>query len=431
MTALLVHSDPEAMAFTDLALTRGISVPGELSIIAYDDEVAQLFTPALTAVSPPRASVGEAAVDLLVKRIADPDRPVQRVLLSPRLIVRESTAAARCRVTGHPIEEHPLIDPFEHSPWDFWSRADDDARRRQLELQRQLARAASGLLASAIATSSRSSPRSTPTCSPSAIARTSPRGPTSPVRVRAGRDCSMNPYTVIRGDVTLGDAVRIGAHTSILGFNHSMEPGIEVFRQPLTSRGIRIGDDVWVGSHVVILDGVTVGDHAVLAAGAVVTKDVPAGAIVGGNPARFMRWRVAPEAAAGSCAPRIEAVRRPRPRAGRRTCSSARGTRSSGSSSTARGPVPRCAPSATRSRSPTCCSGRRRRRRPSRRSGSGCAGGRMPHPGPSRPSTPTARSSPAPSWDDPDVAYHVLCVGYALRLLDDDFPAPLGLVGAH
>jgi DNA-binding LacI/PurR family transcriptional regulator len=95
VTALLVHSDPEAMAFTDLALTRGISVPGELSIIAYDDEVAQLFTPALTAVSPPRASVGEAAVDLLVKRIAHPDRPVQRVLLSPRLIVRESTAAVR------------------------------------------------------------------------------------------------------------------------------------------------------------------------------------------------------------------------------------------------------------------------------------------------------------------------------------------------
>jgi DNA-binding LacI/PurR family transcriptional regulator len=92
VTALLVHSDPEAMALVDLALNRGISVPGDLSVIAYDDEVAELFTPALTAVSPPRAAVGEAAVDLLVKRILDPLRPVQRVLLSPRLIVRESTA---------------------------------------------------------------------------------------------------------------------------------------------------------------------------------------------------------------------------------------------------------------------------------------------------------------------------------------------------
>lgn len=93
VTGLLVHSDPEAMAFIDLALNRGISVPGELSVVAYDDEVAQLFTPALTAVSPPRRAVGEAAVDLLVKRIADPERPVHRILLSPRLEVRESTAA--------------------------------------------------------------------------------------------------------------------------------------------------------------------------------------------------------------------------------------------------------------------------------------------------------------------------------------------------
>ncbi|KTR89031.1 transcriptional regulator [Microbacterium testaceum] len=95
VTALLVHSDPEAMAFVDLALTRGISVPDDLSVIAYDDEVAQLFTPALTAVSPPRANVGEAAVELLARRIAEPDRPVHRVQLSPRLNVRASTAAPR------------------------------------------------------------------------------------------------------------------------------------------------------------------------------------------------------------------------------------------------------------------------------------------------------------------------------------------------
>ena len=52
ITGLLVHSDPEAMAVVDLALNRGISVPEDLSIIAYDDEVAQLFTPALTECSP-------------------------------------------------------------------------------------------------------------------------------------------------------------------------------------------------------------------------------------------------------------------------------------------------------------------------------------------------------------------------------------------
>jgi DNA-binding LacI/PurR family transcriptional regulator len=97
ITALLVHSDPEAMAFVDLALNRGISIPDDLSIIAYDDEVAQLFTPALTAVSPPRAAVGATAVDLLLRRIADPGRAVHRVTLSPSLNVRGSTAPPRER----------------------------------------------------------------------------------------------------------------------------------------------------------------------------------------------------------------------------------------------------------------------------------------------------------------------------------------------
>jgi len=96
-TAMLVHADAEAMAFVDLALARGISVPGDLSMIAYDDEVAELFTPALTAVGPPRAAVGAAAVDLLIRRIAEPDRPVHRVALSPRLNVRQSTAPPRDR----------------------------------------------------------------------------------------------------------------------------------------------------------------------------------------------------------------------------------------------------------------------------------------------------------------------------------------------
>ncbi|GAT74165.1 substrate-binding domain-containing protein [Microbacterium hydrocarbonoxydans] len=93
VTGLLIHSDPEAMAFIDIALSRGLSVPEDLSVVAYDDEVAQLFTPALTAISPPRESVGAAAVDLIARRLADPSRPVHRVSLSPTLKVRESSAA--------------------------------------------------------------------------------------------------------------------------------------------------------------------------------------------------------------------------------------------------------------------------------------------------------------------------------------------------
>ncbi|RMI39485.1 acyltransferase [Streptomyces triticirhizae] len=112
--------------------------------------------------------------------------------------------------------------------------------------------------------------------------------------VTAGDDCTLNPFAVVRGTVTLGNGVRIGAHASILGFNHGMAPDRPVFRQPTSERGIVVGDDVWIGSHAVLLDGVTVGAHAVIGAGAVVTRDVPEWAVVGGNPARVIRDRRAP-----------------------------------------------------------------------------------------------------------------------------------------
>lgn len=54
---------------------------------------------------------------------------------------------------------------------------------------------------------------------------------------------------------------------------------------------IAIGNDVWIGARAIVLDGVTIGDGAIVAAGAVVTKDVPPYAIVGGVPARIIRYR--------------------------------------------------------------------------------------------------------------------------------------------
>ncbi|MFC0198704.1 acyltransferase, partial [Microbacterium arthrosphaerae] len=188
----------------------------------------------------------------------------------------------------------PAIAAHEYSPWDFWSEASAEERDAQLALQQAVV-------------AGRADHELGEQCFLSELAsidndalRLGDRtyvaaGAYLTGDLRAGADCSINPYTVIRGRVTMGDGVRIGAHTSILGFNHSMESGTPVFRQPLTSKGIEIGDDVWIGSHVVILDGVRVGSHAVLAASAVVTKDVPTGAVVGGNPARFIRWRVEPD----------------------------------------------------------------------------------------------------------------------------------------
>jgi DNA-binding LacI/PurR family transcriptional regulator len=91
-TALLVHADNEAMALVQRCAMRGLTVPGDLSVVAYDDQVAHLCTPKLTAVRPPLEAIGQAAVRLVVDRLADPERPAHRVAISPSLQIRQSTA---------------------------------------------------------------------------------------------------------------------------------------------------------------------------------------------------------------------------------------------------------------------------------------------------------------------------------------------------
>ena len=110
--------------------------------------------------------------------------------------------------------------------------------------------------------------------------------------VEFGAHCTVNPYAMISGKVRCGDGVRIASHVSIVGFNHGFDdPDMPIHKQKHESLGISIGDDVWIGANAVVLDGVTVGRGAVIAAGAVVSKDVPAMAIVGGVPARVVRYR--------------------------------------------------------------------------------------------------------------------------------------------
>lgn len=113
-------------------------------------------------------------------------------------------------------------------------------------------------------------------------------------RLVTGSDCSINSYSVLSGDITMGSGVRIASHASLYGFNHGYAvTDVPIFRQPLTVKGIVIGDDVWIGANAVILDGVRIGSHSIVAAGAIVTRDVPAYSIVGGNPAKLIRSRLA------------------------------------------------------------------------------------------------------------------------------------------
>ncbi|NYH77440.1 DNA-binding LacI/PurR family transcriptional regulator [Actinopolyspora biskrensis] len=94
-TGLLVHSDREAVGVVERARDLGIDVPGELAVLAYDDEIAAAADPPLTAIRPPKHRVGALAAELaLTRTVENSDRPVHRVQLWPTLHVRETCGAA-------------------------------------------------------------------------------------------------------------------------------------------------------------------------------------------------------------------------------------------------------------------------------------------------------------------------------------------------
>ena len=96
--------------------------------------------------------------------------------------------------------------------------------------------------------------------------------------------------------VYIGDNCLIAPGCHITDVNHGIESAELICRQPLVSKSIRICNDVWIGAGCSILPGVTIGDGSVVGARSVVTKDVPAGAIVVGVPAKLLRYRNQPKA---------------------------------------------------------------------------------------------------------------------------------------
>jgi|TARA_B110000908_G_C10201817_1_gene425704 acetyltransferase-like isoleucine patch superfamily enzyme len=107
-----------------------------------------------------------------------------------------------------------------------------------------------------------------------------------------GDNVDINSYCIIYGNVVIGSDTLIAAHTVIVPNNHSFSERDEPIRtQPMRSKGVVIGEDVWIGTHVTILDGVEIGKGAVIGASSVVTKSIPEYAIAVGNPARVIRER--------------------------------------------------------------------------------------------------------------------------------------------
>jgi acetyltransferase-like isoleucine patch superfamily enzyme len=107
-----------------------------------------------------------------------------------------------------------------------------------------------------------------------------------------GQECTISAYRRVR----IGEQCVIADRAMFIDFDHGV---VEVERpirlQGIYKRDVEVGANVWIGYGACVLRGVRIGDNAVVGTNSVVTKDVPANAVVGGVPARVLRMREAPE----------------------------------------------------------------------------------------------------------------------------------------
>jgi acetyltransferase-like isoleucine patch superfamily enzyme len=107
-----------------------------------------------------------------------------------------------------------------------------------------------------------------------------------------GQECTISAYQ----HVSVGRECVIADRVMLIDFDHGV---VEVDRpirlQGIYKRDVRVGNNVWIGYGACILRGVTIGDNAIVGTNAVVTRDVPANAVVGGVPARVIRMRDEPK----------------------------------------------------------------------------------------------------------------------------------------
>ncbi len=106
--------------------------------------------------------------------------------------------------------------------------------------------------------------------------------------ITIGKDVFINSgcHFQDQGGIEIGDGALIGHNVVLATINHDLNPKEN---RKNHYAAIKIGAHVWIGSNATILPGVTIGDYAVVAAGAVVTRDVPAMTVVGGVPARVLK----------------------------------------------------------------------------------------------------------------------------------------------
>lgn len=100
-------------------------------------------------------------------------------------------------------------------------------------------------------------------------------------------------YVGCSGKITIGKNVMFGPKCSLFAENHNFsDTDSSIKSQGVNQKGITIEDDCWIGSNVVVLDGVTIGKESVIGAGMLVTKDVPAGSIVMDKREKIIKERI-------------------------------------------------------------------------------------------------------------------------------------------
>jgi acetyltransferase-like isoleucine patch superfamily enzyme len=93
------------------------------------------------------------------------------------------------------------------------------------------------------------------------------------------------------GSIRIGSDTNFGPMCFLTASNYGIEAGMPIMDQPKQDSDIDIGDDVWLGTGVVVLAGVSIGSGSIIAAGSVVTKSIPPGVVAGGVPAKVLRER--------------------------------------------------------------------------------------------------------------------------------------------
>lgn len=111
--------------------------------------------------------------------------------------------------------------------------------------------------------------------------------------IQIGNNSGIGVDCHVRGPLVIGDYVMMGPEVIILtgAHNHERTDIPMNLQGALPFRGVIIEDDVWIGTRAIILPGVRISKGSIVGAGSIVTKDVPAFSIVGGNPAKVIRYR--------------------------------------------------------------------------------------------------------------------------------------------